>query len=165
MELVFDPLPISYVVNTGHRIRLTITNSYSSFGFLKPAGATVSIYRDASHASFISLPITTDPIEANVQIIPGILNLRSQGKFTAFIKLPKDLPKGYQIEDIDISTLKCQGASAVSGRLIHNILIARFDIQDLADVSAGREVALTVTGEFNYGIPFKGSDTIRVIGN
>jgi len=165
VELVFDPLPISYVFKAGNRVRLSLTCAYTGATFLKSTPApTISVYRNATHASYISLPITTEPIAAEVQIIPGILNLRSQGKFTAFITLPENLLKGYQIEDIDISTLKCHGASAVSVRLIRDTLIAKFDVGDLADVSTGREVTFTVTGEFNYGIPFKGSDTILVIG-
>jgi putative CocE/NonD family hydrolase len=164
VELLFDLLPVSYVFKKGNRIRLNIVcDSPPDTPVLSPT-PVVSVYRNAVLSSFISLPITTEPITAKVQIVPGILSLRSHGKFTAFITLPKNLPKGYQIEDIDISTLKCHGASAVSGRLIHDILIAKFDIGDLTDVSAGREVTFTVTGEFNYGIPFEGSDTIRVIG-
>ena len=165
-ELIFDILPTSKVFKAGHRIRLTIASaSKHVLEFLKSSPApTISVYRNTAHASYISLPITTEPIAATVQILPGILNLKSQGKFTAFITLPENLPKGYQIEDVDISTVKCNGASAVSGKINRDTLIAKFDVGDLADVSAGREVTFTITGEFNYGIPFKGSDTIRVIG-
>jgi hypothetical protein len=36
--------------------------------------------------------------------------------------------------------------------------------QDLVDVPTGNNVTCTVTGEFYYGIPFEGSDTIHVTG-
>jgi hypothetical protein len=100
-------------------------------------------------------PVT---IEATVRIEPETLNLASKGVFTAFITLPE----GYEVADIVVSTVLCQGASAIKGIVAGNKFIAKFNRQDLVGVSTGDEVTLTVTGEV-AGKRFKGSDTIRVI--
>jgi uncharacterized protein len=56
-ELVFDILPTSHVFKAGHRIRLTIVNaSKHVLTYLQPS-ASVSIYRNKIHKSYISLPI------------------------------------------------------------------------------------------------------------
>jgi putative CocE/NonD family hydrolase len=59
VELVFDLLPTSYVFDAGHRIRVTITGADKdnlSTPVLDPP-PTVSVYRDAEHASYIELPV------------------------------------------------------------------------------------------------------------
>ena len=164
VELVFDPMPVSYIVKTAHRIRLTIVNAYPSFAFLNPEGATVSIYRDAHHASSISLPIITDPIEVEVEVKPETLDLKSKEEFSVFIAPSSKLGKGYRAEDIDVGSLMCNGAGAVSSQVIHNALVAKFKIQDLGNTSTSRSLKLDVTGKFRYDIPFAGSKTVRVIG-
>ncbi len=160
VELIFDPMPVSYIVKAGHRIRLTITNAYPSFGFLNPAGATVSIYRDVHHASYISVPIITEPIK--VEVRPETFNPKSKGEFTVLIMPPLKLGKGYRAEDIDIGTLVCNGARAVSAEVRHDTLAAKFKRQDLDNSSTGDAARLNVTGKFRYDIPFAGSNTVRV---
>jgi predicted acyl esterase len=163
VELVFDPMPVSYIVKTAHRIRLTIVNSYPPYAFLKPEGATVGIYRDARHASSISLPITTDPIEVGVDVKPETLDLKSKKEFSISIVPSAKLGKGYRAEDIDVGSLMCNGTGAVSYQVVHNALVAKFNIQDLGNASTGRSLKLDVTGKFRYDIPFAGSKTVRVI--
>ncbi|MBN1848094.1 MAG: CocE/NonD family hydrolase [Deltaproteobacteria bacterium] len=165
VELTFDILPTSNVFEAGHRIRLTINcASKQVLSFLQfDPPPVVSIYRNKIHKSYISLPITTDPLKVRVDVKPGIFNLKSKGLFTVFITPPKHLPRGYRAEDIDISTVTCGGAPAVWGKVVKNTLIAKFDRKDLTDVPTGHKARLSVQGEFNYEIPFEGSDTIRVI--
>jgi putative CocE/NonD family hydrolase len=58
-ELVLDLQPTSYMFDVGHRIRVTITGADKD-NALTPAQSpppTVSVYRDADHASRIVLPI------------------------------------------------------------------------------------------------------------
>jgi hypothetical protein len=63
-------------------------------------------------------------VSANVIIKPETLNLASKGLFTAFITLPES----YNIADIDISTVVCEGAPAVKGMVANdNKYIATFD--------------------------------------
>jgi len=73
------------------------------------------------------------------------------------------LGKGYRAEDIDVGSLMCNGTGAVSSQVVHNALVAKFNIQELGNASTGRLLKLDVTGKFRYDIPFAGSKTVRVI--
>ena len=96
----------------------------------------------------------------DVKIKPETLNLKSKGKFTAFI----DLPEGSGEEDVDISTVVCEGAPAIHAEIADNgKLVVKFNREDLVGISTGDAVELTVTGQLTNGTPFTGSDTIRVI--
>lgn len=99
------------------------------------------------------------PILAIVDIKPETLNLKSNGLFTAFITLPE----GYDVADIDISTVECEGALAIEGYAADDRLIVKFNVQDMVDVPTGNAVLLTVTGKLYDGTSFEGCDTIRVI--
>lgn len=164
VQLVFDPLPISYIVKSTHRIRLTIVNAYPASAFLSPEGATVSIYRDAPHASSISLPVITDPIKVAIEVKPGKLDVKGNEEFSVVIAPASKLGKGYSAEDIDVGSLLCNGAAAVSSQVIDNSLVAKFKIQDIGDISRSSSLKLEVTGAFRYNIPFAGSETVRGVG-
>jgi hypothetical protein len=95
-----------------------------------------------------------------IEIKPETLNLASKGVFTAFIQLPK----GYDVANINISTVVCEGVPAVKGMVADdNKYIAKFDREDLVGVEPGDAVPLTVTGKLYNETPFEGNDTIRVI--
>lgn len=165
VELVFDLLPTSQVFDAGHRMRLTIAGAdprEREIEVISPA-PMVSVFHDKIHKSYISLPITTKPIAPKVRIVPGILNHKKKGSFMAIITPSKKLPDGYRAEDIDISTVTCGGAPAIWGKVVHHSLLAKFNKEDLTDIPTGHKVTLTVKGEFNYQIPFEGSDKIRVV--
>ncbi|HID19451.1 MAG TPA: hypothetical protein EYP28_00700 [Methanophagales archaeon] len=102
-----------------------------------------------------SVPPPSPPQEITIRIEPETLNLASKGVFTAFIT---------GVTDINVSTVECEGAHAVKGTIAGDTFIAKFNRQDLVNVTAGDAVELTVTGELSDGTPFKGTDTIRVIG-
>jgi hypothetical protein len=62
--------------------------------------------------------------------------------------------------------VKCEGAPAVRGMASeedNGTYIAKFNRQDLKNVTEGDAVELTVTGELSDGRLFEGNDTIRVI--
>ena len=110
------------------------------------------------------IKISEEPVEipASIRIEPETLNLASKGVFTAFIQLPE----GYDVADINISTIVCEGAPAIRGMVSEDdngTYIAKFNRQDLVDVMTGDAVELTVTGKLFDGTPFEGNDTIRVI--
>jgi len=105
---------------------------------------------------------------ASIDFDPEILNTRSRGRWmTAYIKLPE----GYDVSDIDISTVMLNdvieaelrpteiGDCDADGILD---LMVKFKRQDLIAISSPGEDILTITGEVN-GRPFEGSDTIKVI--
>jgi hypothetical protein len=103
-------------------------------------------------------------IEAEVSIKPETINLKSKGKFKAFIELPST----YSVEDIDPDTVECNGAQAIDGKTdSHDRFIATFEVQDLELESKNyknEKVTLTVTGELTDGTKFQGSDTIKIKG-
>lgn len=97
--------------------------------------------------------------EAEIEIKPDTLNVKSKGEFTAFIDLPED----YDEADIVIDSVECEGASALKGMMADDgKLVVKFDREDLDYVPTGDAVELTVTGELTDGTVFVGSDTIRV---
>jgi len=123
-------------------------------------GVSDGIFTDNSGAYTITVYQLLPGIAAEIEMKPETLNLKSKGLFTAFI----NLPEGYDEEDVDISTVECEGAPAVSGVMADDgRLIAKFDREDLQDVPTEDAVELTVTGRLSDGTAFAGSDTIRVI--
>ncbi|HEY9204518.1 MAG TPA: hypothetical protein VIO58_01245 [Candidatus Methanoperedens sp.] len=107
----------------------------------------------------------SEKIIAGVEIKPETLNLASNGKFTAFITLPD----GYDVEDIDIETVRAEGARALKDEISKKdggTLIVKFNRQDLVDVPVGNDVTLWVTGKVRSDgalVDFEGSDEIKVI--
>ena len=101
---------------------------------------------------------------AAVRIKPETLNLNDteDGVFTAFITLPE----GYDVADINVGTVECEGASALRATISAagtGTLVVKFARADLVDVSIGDAVEMSVTGELMDGTVFEGSDTVRVI--
>ena len=108
------------------------------------------------------LIVEKQPILAGVTFDKKKLNLNSNGILKAFITLPE----GYDVSNIDINTVKCEGAEAlVGGGVIpgKDAYEAKFKIPDLTCVEPGLEVELTVTGKLFDGTPFEGSNTLEVV--
>ena len=116
---------------------------------------------------------TTTPavIEAEVSIKPETINVKSKGKFKAFIKLPST----YSVNDIVTDTVVCEGATAIDGKVDSaGRFVATFNTQDLdlgfeIKIHKGYndkkiETELTVTGELTDGTKFQGSDEIKIKG-
>jgi putative CocE/NonD family hydrolase len=61
VELVFDLLPTSNVFLAGHRIRVTITGAdpVAEDFPQTPSPPTVTVYREAAHRSYISMPVVS----------------------------------------------------------------------------------------------------------
>jgi hypothetical protein len=97
-------------------------------------------------------------IPADITIKPETLNMKSKGKFTAFVQLPDQ----YDIENIDVSTVTCEGASAIKGTINQGFIILKFNRQDLNEIEPGESVEFMVTGELEDGSIFEGTDSIRV---
>jgi hypothetical protein len=129
-------------------------------------------YRDYNYLIWLNPVVSqvTDPeppgppfyvlIPADVTIKPETLNTNSNGKFTAFVQLPEP----YNVADIDVSTVTCEGALAIKGTIDEGFLVlnVKFNRQDLNEIAPGESIEFTVTGELEDGSMFEGKDSIRV---
>jgi len=134
-------------------------------------GATPTPATSPSPTATASPSATPAVIEADVSIKPETINLKSKGKFKAFIKLPST----YSVNDIVTSTVVCEGATAISGKVDSaGRFVATFNTRDLdlgfeIKIHKGYndkkiETELTVTGELTDGTKFQGSDEIKIKG-
>jgi hypothetical protein len=98
-------------------------------------------------------------ISATITIQPDSLNLKSQGVFTAYITSLGS----YFIEDIDVTTIECEGAQVTRTSFDNGMLVAKFNVGALVGVVVGNEVEFTVIGQVSDGTSFEGADSIRVI--
>jgi parallel beta-helix repeat protein len=109
-------------------------------------------------------------IPANIDIDPNTLNKNSSGKWiTNYI----ELPEGYNVEDITISTILLNDVVPAEGHPtdigdydndgIPDIMV-KFDRQAVQDIlEPGDSVAMVVTGELTDETCFEGTDYIKVI--
>lgn len=129
-----------------------------------PVNVTATSVNDSTKFEYVNTTTTVAPpappgvLSALVIIKPETLNLKSRGVFTAFIILPE----GYNVTDINLSTVKCGNASAVRGIAAGGIYIAKFKRHDLDLVPTDDNLTLTVTGNLSDGRAFAGSDEVRV---
>ncbi|MCX5649044.1 MAG: hypothetical protein NTX40_08120 [Planctomycetota bacterium] len=123
------------------------------------------MHLDTFEVFFDDLNLT--PAPATVDIDPNTLDLKSQGKWiTAYITLPE----GYDVGDIDISTVQLDGiiAAAWGDDCEDDALMVKFDREAVIAHLKGEgltlptNVTLKVTGGIG-DLLFEGSDTIRVI--
>jgi hypothetical protein len=120
-------------------------------------------------------------IEATVDIDPDTLNLKSKGEWiTAYI----ELPEGYDVNDIDVSTIylvdtipvdtsapatvgdyDSDGISDLMVKFDRIAVVAYLGTEDVTEDETGTDYyeELTIIGELTDGTQFEGSDTIRVI--
>ena len=125
---------------------------------------TLTVTDDEGGSGSDTIDLAISP-RASVDIDPDTLNLKSRGRWiTCYI----ELPEGYNIVNIDISTVTLSyGEGEVTaewGNVQDGVLMVKFDRSEVADMlSPGNAVELTVRGQLTDLTPFEGSDTIRVI--
>ena len=110
-----------------------------------------------------TVTITANAVTINVEVSikPETINLKSKGKFKAFIELPEP----YSADEVVLATVVCEGAQAIDGRVDdEGRYIATFNTQDLHITASSKkeEVTITVSGELEDGTKFTGSDTVKV---
>lgn len=142
------------------------SHTYSSYGDYI---ITVTAYQSDGLTSTETKNIALIVHLEYLDIDPDTLNLKSKGKWiTAYV----GLPEGYDVNDIDVSTIRLDGTIPAKLRPTEigdydddgsPDLMVKFNRRDLIAILSGGEATLTITGEVN-GIPFEGSDTIRVLG-
>lgn len=142
------------------------TSAYHGTDWTTPAGIS---------GSQPTVTVTSPTIAAIINIDPDTLNLSSDGiPITAYIQFPQ----GYNVEDIDVASILLNDEIPVAlkkdGSLWSELqdadsdgtpetLMVKFDRSAVqAILNIGEEVEITITGTAG-GIPFVGSDTIRVI--
>jgi parallel beta-helix repeat protein/predicted outer membrane repeat protein len=102
------------------------------------------------------------PIE--VGISPGVINLKSQGKWiTALLTFPE----GYNVADVDTATILLQGQIqmqelAWSDEVTREVMV-RFNRADVQPILNPGNVEVTITGSLTDGTAFKGSAVIKVM--
>lgn len=106
-------------------------------------------------------------IPASIDFEPNTLNRRSKGQF---VTVCIELPMGYGVNQIDISSIMLNGSVQTLNRPTevgdHDRdgipdLMVEFDRSTVQGLLAqGDEVEVTVSGELEDGTPFEGTDTI-----
>lgn len=144
----------------------SLARAVSDLAILAPGGIIA-----VSTAPTPTPTATPGVINADVEIKPETINLKGNGKFKAFIKFESD--SSYDVNDIVAETVECEGAKAIDGKVDKNRFVATFNVQDL-DVNSQTTLyrgqkngekerqELTVIGELEGGIPFEGSDTVKI---
>jgi hypothetical protein len=107
-------------------------------------------------------------VEAEVFIVPNLINLRSNGKW---ILVFVELPEGYKAKNIELSTVMMNDTISVEGRTMiigKRWLLVRFDRNKVISLILSSThsktkfmvVTLTITGKLNDGSIFQGSDEV-----
>lgn len=115
----------------------------------------VNTEEDRSNGTFSLLT----PITAKVEIKPETINLKAKGVFTAFLSFPAP----FDVKEIDLSTVVCEGAPAVRGAVSNHVFTVKFDREDLKIPTADNTAVFKLTGKLKDGTPFEGRDTVRLI--
>ena len=120
-------------------------------------------------------------IAATVDVDPDTLNLKSKGEWlTGYV----ELPEGYDVNDIDTSTILLNGTVSAEERPtgvgdedndgvpdlmvkfdranVKSYILANIDVAALYQ-ERSMNITLTVTGNLNDGTLFEGTDTIRIM--
>ena len=118
----------------------------------------------------ITTAVPEPVVKATVDIDPDTLNLKSKVKWiTCYI----ELPEGYDVVDVDISTIMLNGQVPAEssptaildfdedGTAELMVKFSRSAVQNI--LPAEGEAEITVVGELADGTAFEGKDTIRII--
>ncbi len=106
----------------------------------------------------------TAAVPIDVGITPGVINLKSQGKF---ITVLLTFPEGYNVADVDIATILLQGQIQVLELVWLDEetgeVMVRFDREDVQTILNPGNVEIKITGSFIDGTAFEGTGVVKVI--
>lgn len=124
-----------------------------------------------SSTSLIASGLLADELVAGVwngaisvatSIKPNALRSGHSSQFSSIVVFPE----GYEAAEVDVSTIRCEGAHALDS-ILHpdgRTIAILYNSSDLRDnLSCGFSVPFTVSGQLLDGSTFEGSDTVAVI--
>ena len=117
---------------------------------------TVDAYGNINQ-TWINHTARTSILPAVVSITPRSLNIKKDK-----IKVTIRLPEPYNVSDINVSSVVCEGAGIFEYKIKNDNFTAEFRTKDIVNITLGDAVIFTVTGNLTDGTPFAGTDTIRV---
>jgi hypothetical protein len=127
----------------------------------------VVLYTFSAIGAILASETVFAAVSATIDVNPGTLNLKSKGNWiTAHI----ELPEGYNAADINVSTVMLNDTVLAEGDPEHDGvsgLIVKFNRTAVSALVLSKgvkfgSVTLTITGKFNDGTAFGGSDIIKV---
>jgi len=165
-------LPVSGTVDPDDQTEMAVTVNATALEIGEYVGYVVIESNDLDESvTYIPVNLTVYlPIEASIDFQPDLLKLNPKAK-GGFVETYIELPPGYDVRQIDISSIKFNGIvpalpkpTKVGDHDKDGIpdLMVKFSgaaVQSL--LTPGDQVEITVTGEV-AGIAFEGTDTIRV---
>jgi len=132
-------------------------------GFLSDGSAFLFNELPFSQYSRMNLVEVAEPLVAEIDIKPTILNLASKGKWiTCYICLPED----YNVADIDPNSVFLEyeiQAESIQVDEQEQVAIVRFSRSEVQGILNVGEAELTITGQLTDRTIFEGPDVIRVI--
>ncbi|MEM2089042.1 MAG: hypothetical protein QXF52_10305 [Thermoproteota archaeon] len=140
-----------------------------------PGNYTVIFYLGSENAgSDIWVATITSIIPAKIDFKPDTLNMKSKADENA-VTVYIELPAGYDVNNIDVTTVKLFTAKGNVSAQTSPIEIGDYDNDGTPDlmvkfprqevikiVDAGDQIPVTIRGEVS-GNPFEGTDTIKVL--
>lgn len=149
-----------------------------SLGILVLAVVLVALSATAALAMLMPPPPGVEPlppapqvVDATLDVYPGTINLKSKGKYVAAYI---ELPAGYDVADIDISSLvlagDCEpnqkkrvkiGDKDDDGIPDLRVIFSRADLR--RSLTSGGMTELTIDGTLLDGTSFSGTDVVRVL--
>jgi PKD repeat protein len=125
---------------------------------------TLKVIDDDGGVGSDVVTVVVNPIEANITILQKVLSQKSKGNLIAKIRLPEP----YNISNIELSSVKCEGSPAVKGIIIGDMLMAIFDRGGVTEnLPVGEYAQITIEGKVYHNggyADFEGKDMVRVVG-
>ncbi|OEU83648.1 MAG: hypothetical protein BA865_12470 [Desulfobacterales bacterium S5133MH4] len=151
----------------------TLTFEPTTFAFTTPLANTDTVVILIDGDEIPLDPGSSTVLVANFDIDPDTLNLKSKGNWITWYI---ELPEGYDVNEIDISTviLSLGGAPPIAAALSPTEvgdydndtvpdLMVKFDRGAVQDVVSEGSVKMAVSGSLTDGTAFYGTDTVLVI--